>query len=313
MKHQSPNPLPISYRNLVQWIKRTIWAEGKGSINKAILLRRLLSSLFQNLNDPIFLIGSPRSGTTFLGNCLGTLPEVSYYSEPIVIKAATRYVYEGFWKFKKAQWFYYNIYRFLLCINSNERLRFCEKTPRNSLIVPFLSRSFPRVQFIHIIRDGRDCTVSHSKKPWFQAAMVDSGRREPGGYLYGPFARFWVEPHRRNEFEKTSDLHRCIWNWRVYNQHALAAAKKLSKKRYLQVRYELLANNPDHESQRILNFLNISSPTSCALFIGAMKNARSDSIGRWRTELSPLQIETVQKEAGHLLRDLGYGNYAVKV
>ena len=62
-------------------------------------LRNPLSAraLDPRLHRPVFVIGAPRSGTTFLGNCLGRLPEISYHFEPRLTKAAARCVYDGSW------------------------------------------------------------------------------------------------------------------------------------------------------------------------------------------------------------------------
>ena len=47
-----------------------------------------------DLGTLILILGAPRSGTTFLGSCIGALAEVSYHFEPRVTKAAARQVYE---------------------------------------------------------------------------------------------------------------------------------------------------------------------------------------------------------------------------
>src|SRR5215472_14776854 len=62
-------------------------------------LRNPLSAraLDPRLHRPVFIIGAPRSGTTFLGNSLGRLPEISYHFEPRLTKAAARCVYDGSW------------------------------------------------------------------------------------------------------------------------------------------------------------------------------------------------------------------------
>src|SRR5690348_8281009 len=54
-------------------------------------------ALDPRVHRPIFVIGAPRSGTTFLGGCIGRLPEVSYHLEPRLTKAAIRRVYDGSW------------------------------------------------------------------------------------------------------------------------------------------------------------------------------------------------------------------------
>src|SRR5690606_35770468 len=145
---------------------------------------------------PRFVVGAPRSGTSFLGDAIGALPEFSYHYEPPVTKAAARYVHEGLWSEPKARPFYRAAYRRLLRRHPDGDLRFCEKTPQNCFVMDFLDRTFEDAQFLHIVRDGRDAALSYREKPWLAERARDSGRREAGGYLHGPFPRFWVEPER---------------------------------------------------------------------------------------------------------------------
>jgi Sulfotransferase family len=301
-------PTPIHWYSYINWLKRTLDADRylyqtqpkQGSTN---VIERVI---WPTLERPIFLIGSPRSGTTFLGSCLSSLLEVSYHHEPIATKAAARYVYENEWSFRQAKVFYGSIYRWLLRIHGEGHLRFVEKTPRNCLVIPFLHQAFPNAQFIYLVRDGRDAALSHSQKPWLQAAMATSGKREPGGYLYGPYARFWVEPERRSEFEATSDLHRCIWNWRVFNQCAIATTRALPAQSLFKVTYESLVKAPEQVGQDILSFLGIENEQSRTLFIQALKQAHPDSVGAWRRELSSAQIQMMHEEANSPLIELGY-------
>ncbi len=185
-------------------------------------------------------------------------------------------------------------------------LRFAEKNPRNSTIVRFLLDTFPDSQFIHIIRDGRDAALSLSKRPWLQAAQASSGKREPGGYLFGPHAHFWVEKERADEFENTSDIHRCIWNWRRFVECVLKAAKDFNDGQYHEVKYENLITNPSGEADSILNFLGIEKKSSRNIFQRAVARANPNSIGRWRNELDDDALCQIEKEAGELLRCLDY-------
>src|SRR5947207_79174 len=56
--------------------------------NPALRKRPSVRALDPRLHRPIFIIGAPRSGTTFLGDCIGRMPEVSYHFEPRLTKAA---------------------------------------------------------------------------------------------------------------------------------------------------------------------------------------------------------------------------------
>ncbi len=299
---------PLSGFRLWGWARETAIADRRTYIRhpRPFSVGQAISAVRPNLKCPIFIVGAPRSGTTFLGACLGALPELSYHFEPVATKAAAQRIYAGNWSQVQARWFYRAVYAWLMRLHWDSDLRFAEKTPRNCFIMPFLADAFPDAQFIHIIRDGRDAALSYSKKPWLQAASAMSGRREPGGYPYGPYARFWVEGDRISEFETTSDLHRCIWAWRQFTASALNAAAQLSPTRYHELRYEHLVTHPTLEANRLLDFLGISAPLSRRCLQEAIAQARPDSIGQWRRELSVEQIQCVETEASSLLQELGY-------
>ena len=157
MKLQSiPDNSEINWLNILEWAKKTAKADWKQYQSQArpISFSRLVSLLMPNLRQPIFIIGSPRSGTTFLGTCLGSLPEISYHFEPVATKAAARYIYEKSWGITKGTWFYSSVYSWLMRLHLDADLRFAEKTPRNCFLIDFLRSAFPAAQFIHIIRDG---------------------------------------------------------------------------------------------------------------------------------------------------------------
>ena len=303
-----PEVESIEWSNLLRWANRTVKADYKNYIphQRSMTPSRLAASLFPSLRRPLFLIGAPRSGTTFLGKCLGSLPQLSYHFEPIATKAAARYVYDGTWTRSQAKWFYKNVYQWLLRIHFDGELRFVEKTPRNCLIVPFLAAAFPDAQFIHIIRDGRDVALSLSKKPWFLAAEANSGRYEPGGYPYGPYSQFWVEPERVAEFEATSDIHRCIWVWKRFTETALADISQLPPERYLEIRYESLVFDPEKETQRLKGFLKIKDSNVSETLKEAISQANPALSAQWKTQLSPQQLGEIDREASQLLASLKY-------
>ncbi len=303
-------PKAISAWTLPSLVARTAFAELRTyrPARRTLSAERVRRSLAPSLSQPVFLIGAPRTGTTFLGACLAELPEISYHFEPVMTKAAVRYVYEKRWTEPRARRFFRKVYAWLLRMHLDGDLCFAEKTPRNCFIVPFLLVCFPDARFVHIIRDGRDAAVSLSKQPWLQASQRDSGRFEPGGYSHGPSARFWVESDRREEFESTSDLHRCIWSWRRHTEAALTAASTLPTSQYHELRYESLVIAPHEEGRRLLDFLGIAQARSRAMFDDAVALARPDSVGRGTHELSVEQRQTVEGEAGGLLRRLGYAD-----
>ncbi len=299
---------PINGFSLLAWARQTVSVDRQSyqRQNRPFSFNRLWHLVSPNLSRPIFIVGSPRSGTTFLGTCIAQLPELSYHFEPVATKSAARYIHNQAWSFGKAKFFYQLVYGWLMRLYADGDLRFAEKTPRNCFLINFLYQAFPDAQFIHIIRDGRDAALSHSKKPWLQAAAANSDRRESSGYRHGPYARFWVEPDRVNEFETTSDIHRCIWAWRRHVSSILKQAQTLPAAQYYELRYENLVSQPEQEAQKLLHYLGIQSSVSSQKLHEAFAQAMATSVGGWKRELSEAQLQQVNQEAGYLLKELGY-------
>jgi hypothetical protein len=301
----------ISLTSVPTWIRRTVAQDRRFHARahrhtRPLTVRRVVASLYPRLERPVFIVGAPRSGTTFLGECIAALPEASYHFEPVATKAAGRCVFVGSWGYWRSRFAFRSMYRLLLLLHANGDLRFVEKTPQNCFLISFLARAFPDARFVHILRDGRDAAVSYSKKPWLLASSTARESREAGGYLNGPHARYWVEPERRVEFEKTTDFHRCIWAWRLHTEWALRHAAALAPATYHELRYEDLMARPVAEGARLLKFLEISNPCSIERFEEALQRCNGASVGRWRRELTPAQLHEVETEAGALLRRLGY-------
>lgn len=253
---------------------------------------------------PVFIIGAPRSGTTFLGNCLGRLPEISYHFEPRLTKAAARCIYDGSWSARRGAVLFRLSYGALLLTALDGGYRFADKNPEYSFLLPFLAAEFPDAQFVHIVRDGRDATVSHAEQPWLAAASVTSGRRGTAGQLHGPNARWWVEPERREEFPLVPDIVRSAWCWRRFTEAALEGVAGVGD-RAAEVRYEAMVSNPAATADMLADFLALSPAGRDGLHAG-LARARPDSVGRWRKVLAEHELADVLAEIGPLLSQLGY-------
>lgn len=306
IRRRLPEEIKVIDETLKEDRQDFINAFGKDKAITVSSLNLVFSAFKSNLGNPIFIIGAPRSGTTFLGNCISHLPDLSYHFEPVATKRAARAVYEESWSFSKGKRYYKLIYALLMAHRRESKLRFVEKTPRNCFIIDFLASAFPGSKFIHIVRDGRDAALSLSKKPWLQGGKVNSGKYEPGGYQFGPYARFWVEKERVQEFESTSDIHRCIWSWRRHTSQALASLSKVPKERQHQIRYESFVENPAVEADQLLSFLKLSNTQHQNHFLKMISQAHTGSVGLWKDEFSQDQLNEIYQEAGDLLSSLEY-------
>jgi hypothetical protein len=122
-------------------------------------------------------------------------------------------------------------------------------------------------------------------------AKLPAGRdgADDAHQAYGPQPRFWVEPERRDEFRRVSDARRAAWAWRRY----VEAVRAVDDERILEVRYEdLPAAGP-----RLATFLDLDP----APLDAALAAAHTESVGRWRRDLTAEQVADVEAEAGALL------------
>jgi Sulfotransferase family len=302
-----PEPIPPMPLPRLLWIGLTGIAVDFRDRRRSPALRKRPSAraLSPRLHRPVFIIGAPRSGTTFLGDCIGRMPEVSYHFEPRLTKAAAGRVYDGSWGERRSAWLFRVSYSALLLAALHGGRRFAEKTPENSFLVPFLASTFPDAQFVHIIRDGRDAAVSHAEKPWLTAAAGGAGRRGPAGEPRGPYPRWWVELDRREEFTAVTDIVRTAWCWRRFTEAALDGLATLAPDRVIEVRYESVVGDPMAAADSLGEFLGASAAGQEALRSG-LAGASQSSVGRWQKVLSEQEISDVEREIGALLNQLGY-------
>jgi hypothetical protein len=147
---------------------------------------------------------------------------------------------------------------------------------------------------VHIVRDGRDVVSSLLEKPWLRPS---SSKADDAGIAYGSYARFWVEPGRRAEFEAVSEARRAAWAWRRYVEAARAADGPA-----LEIRYEELAADPAFVARALAPHLDVPEDGLAAV----LGRAHRSSVGRYREDLSAEQLADVLAEAGDLLRELRY-------
>jgi Sulfotransferase family len=252
-----------------------------------------LAERFGRLDDRIvFVVGSPRSGTTFLAGAIGRLPGYVDLGEVAPVKAAvpelaTLQPHEAATRLRK-----------ILAVSRRVGLvgavRPVEQTPELAHLVDVIPLAYPQASIVHIVRDGRDVVCSLLEKPWLRRGQTSA---DDAGVPYGSHARFWVEPERREEFETASDARRAAWVWRSYVTAARSAHAPL-----VEIRYETLAAEPAVVAAALASSLD-APPAALAAALGP---AHAGSVGRYRVDLSEDQLADVDDEAGELLRELGY-------
>lgn len=125
-----------------------------------------------------FVIGSPRSGTTILGEILEAHPDMAHLYEPYYIwyyhstDRSTDYIDPHDIGEKQQRWIRR---RFESFASGERKMRIVDKSPEHSFNVPILLSVFPRAKIIHIVRDGRDVALS-IKKEWLKREAIVAKR-----------------------------------------------------------------------------------------------------------------------------------------
>jgi len=245
----------------------------------------------------IFVVGSPRSGTTLLQSML------TAHSKLFSIEAES-----GLFSYKNlfdASRFHFGLPRSQsLCLlnqcsdiveffdaavvavngNPNVSSRFVEKTPQHVLHLPFIFKWFPNAKVIHIVRDGRDCYCSskiHADVPQNKSVRM--------------FANYWKKCVSRPIRYKGSN--------RLYT-----------------IKYENLVSSPQTRLTDLMQYLDLDTEITQLDPTRFSSDARSQltefkklateindsSVSRWRREMTKEEADLFNKIAGETLRFYGY-------
>jgi hypothetical protein len=131
----------------------------------------------RTIDRPVIILGAPRAGTSILGRILQPHPAFVHLKEPrfvwrygndrrsdmlAAVHARPEVIAHVRGQFGKAL--------------AGDGTRLLEKTPSNSLRVPFIERIFPDAVYVHILRNGFDSAAS-IRSYWLNATSgVANGR-----------------------------------------------------------------------------------------------------------------------------------------
>lgn len=279
------------------------------------------------LDRPIVVLGAARSGTTLTAELLAHHPEIAYWIEPRYVwnygrplarddrrpaadatPRVRRYIRRTFERFTRRQ----------------GRARFMEKTPSNCFRVPFVQAVLPDALFIHVVRDGRDVTLSAIRK-WtsppqasalrrrlrsFEIPLVEAplyaadalrdvvgrGLLPERAFIWGPRYPGIREVRAREGVDVA-----CAVQWRESVRACLDGLAEVPTERQIEVRFERLVADPAAEVARLLRFTGLE-PTDDVM-ARARATADADAAERWRTRPLPPEVvahlEPFQSQLGY--------------
>jgi hypothetical protein len=159
--------------------------------------------------------------------------------------------------------------------------------------IPTLHELWPSTRFVHLIRDGRDVTLS-----------VLSWKEAPGASR----SATWAE-------DRVSTT--ALW-WKRNVQLGRAGGANLPPGLYHEIRYELLVSKPAEECEALCAFLKL--PYHAAMLRFHEGRTRTDpglsskrawlpitpGLRDWRSQMAGGDVERFEAIAGDLLEELGY-------
>lgn len=242
-----------------------------------------------NVDNPVFLVGAERSGTTLLRLMLGHHPDLAWVNE---FEYAVDMVSDD-GRFPDLE-------QYTAWLQRHRIFRASECTIDPALDYPALVRDFleqrrrragkaqvhatchrhfdrllhiwPEARFIHLVRDGRDVARSVIGMGW-------------AGNVYTAASR-WIEAER-------------LWE---------QLRARLSEDRWIELKYELLLAEPERELTRICEFIGVAfDPAMLAYDCDSTYEKPDPSLAQqWRRKLSPHQIRLIEARIGPMLADRGY-------
>jgi len=250
---------------------------------------------------PIFVIGSPRSGTTLLRLILDSHPRISCGEETHFLRdleaivgrnwdLVATYGLERRWWLDRIRKLYADFQAEVL--TRSGKARWAEKDPTYTLHLAFIEELFPDAVYVHLLRDGHDVVASFRDR-WGYKSAARAARTE----------------------------------WARYVNAARALGARLPEGRFLSLRYEDLVVDPAKEGQRLFAFLGEdwdpavldfdpakhSATDRYQWFTAQRREAGGDDsiiyqsrVGAGGKSLDPFLRTLLRRRNGDLLRELGY-------
>ena len=168
--------------------------------------------------------------------------------------------------------------------------RWAECTPEHILRLDRIKQTIPDALIVHIIRDGRDVSMSMEKGHWIR-----------------PFP--WQK-------ESNLTISGMYWEWTV--NKGREDGRRLGD-HYTEVRFEELVSQPretlaklgafighdlDYDRIREVGIGSVSEPNSS--FKPTSSEEKFNPVGRWKQKLSSAQLRTFEGLVGSTLQELGY-------
>lgn len=242
---------------------------------------------------PVFVAGMPRSGTTLIDQIIDAHPKASGVGELSAIELFAMQLSKNynpdeepgkrFGEMGQEQWQKTaDAYiKHILSVSPKGTERVVNKALGNNKLVGLIARLFPKARIIHAVRDPRDVAIS-----CFMGGF--NNKMHPWTSTVEWTAHSWALSERMmNHWKETLDIP------------------------ILDVHYEKLVADPEHEFPRLIEFLGLDFDPSCYDFHKSKRTVRTlsyDQVNRPLYTTSSGRYKNYEKH----LADIQFPNYSLK-
>lgn len=273
------------------------------------------------MKPPLFIVGCPRSGTSFLYHLLLSAGGFAEFRTQMNVFDVLQPIYGDLAQAENkrrmlVEWLRSKAFRasgleaagieakvMAECRGAGDFLRivmeavarrqgvdcWIDSTPTNIPHMLRIGREFPQARFVHMIRDGRDVALSLDKRGWTRPLPGDKKNLLAAG-LY--------------------------WEWMVRQGRKYGV---MLQENYIEVRYESLVQSPRETLAKLAAFLqrDLDYQRIRKNSVGSVKNPLTsfkedlqsgyfNPVGRWRQKFPADQLARFESLVGAYLQELGY-------
>ena len=288
---------------------------------------------FDNFTKPIFIIAAPRSGSTFLFECLMQFKELFH------ISYEADYIWWRYFPFERLEdpsdyigndeATTLNIFRLRRALRSRatmnklklggrlshvpfylglKPIRYLDKTIANCFHLEFIEKAFPDAQYIFLLRDPR-AVISSMIEGWEQPFQKPQLKKKISN-TQSATIQHWTFPAAPGWDKVIAEsLPRiCAWSWIQHIKYSLSFFERQSENVHL-VRYEALVENTYSTVGDLAGRLDLNMSGRVAAYL---KNPRMSSttvsapaLDKWK-EQRKSEIVSIVPMIADLANKIGY-------